>query len=121
MQSRILLIDDSSIMRTLLKKHFIKARPDWAIHEAENAEQALAILAAHECQYVCIDYNMPGMDGLELAGKIRQLYPEVILAMVTANVQKSFQEKLAANSIPFLPKPVTGETVAELIKIYERT
>jgi CheY-like chemotaxis protein len=48
-----------------------------------TAEDALAFLAHHTCDVALIDYRLPGMNGLQLLERIRELYPEILDILVT--------------------------------------
>ncbi len=71
------------------------ARPDWTLIFCESGADALA--KAHpdltDVDGMLLDLNMPGMDGLELAGKLRTLYPEATLAILTANIRRRVRER----------------------------
>ena len=56
-----------------------------------------------------IDFNMPGRNGLELAEEIRGTYPEMPIALATANVQDEIIAKARAINASFVPKPITEE------------
>ena len=66
---RILLVDDEEIHRTLEKE--VLDGPQYAISEASNGEEALALLREQEFDVVLLDKRMPGMDGDELCQRIR--------------------------------------------------
>jgi len=48
-----------------------------------TAEDALAFLAHHTCDVALIDYRLPGMNGLQLLERMRELYPELLAILVT--------------------------------------
>ena len=68
---RILIVDDSSMMRALIKRVVTLADvPVDDVLEAGNGAEALAILESSEVQLLLTDINMPVMTGIEL---LRQL------------------------------------------------
>lgn len=70
---RILLADDSQIVRTTLKKFLVEKSPEWEISEAENGQAALEKVVALRPALVMLDLNLPDMSGQEAARQIRQL------------------------------------------------
>jgi CheY-like chemotaxis protein len=70
--------DDATIMARALQTFGAK-RPSIV----GSAEDALAFLADHSRDIVFIDYLLPGMDGLQLLGRIHELWPETLTIIVT--------------------------------------
>ena len=58
---------------------------------------------------VLIDFNMPGRDGLALAGELRERSPDMPIAVITANVQDEVIARARALNATFVPKPVNEE------------
>jgi signal transduction histidine kinase/CheY-like chemotaxis protein len=115
---RALVVDDSplarSILIALLEKQGYTALP------AESGEQALAMLGdsrSARFEFVTIDLNMPGMDGLELADAIRnQISPVPKLVMVTATDTATLVGETRLNRFDaVLNKPVTAAQIGKLI------
>lgn len=77
-----LIVEDSpndiAILERALQTFGIKKR-----HRAHTAEDALAFLERNECDVVLIDYNLPGMNGLQLLERIRGSWPEISAIIVT--------------------------------------
>ena len=106
MSVTVLLVDDSKLARIVAGRALAAAQPDWRKLEASNAEEALAIAAEHPVDVALIDFNMPGLDGLALAAELRARFPEMPIAVVTANVQDEVIERALAVNAAFVPKPV---------------
>lgn len=82
--SGILLVDDDPLFLTLLGKCFLQ----WGInaHCAEKGEDALQMMQERHYALLLTDLQMPGMDGLELARKARELIPDLPIVMCTGAV-----------------------------------
>jgi len=115
---RALVVDDSplarSILIALLEKQGYTALP------AESGEQALAMLGdtrTARFEFVTIDLNMPGMDGLELADAIlNQITPAPKLVMVTATDTATLAGETRLRCFDaVLNKPVTAAQISKLI------
>ncbi|MCO6419968.1 response regulator [Siccirubricoccus sp. KC 17139] len=105
----VLIVDDSKLARIVAGKATASLQPGWRRLEAANAEEAKALLAAGGIDVVLLDYNMPGTDGLALAAELRALYPEMPMAIVTANAQEEVIARARAANAAFVAKPVTEE------------
>lgn len=114
-QKRVLVVDDSSLVRMMMRKVFADSFPEWQVVEAANAEAALEASAGVTLDLALIDYNMPGMNGVDLAIKLMEKAPHLPIHLVTANVQQKMQERAEALGLGFIRKPVTREKIAAVI------
>lgn len=107
----ILLVDDSKLARIVAGKTIAALQPEWRRVEASNADEALEALKAQPVDLAVLDFNMPGKDGLELAAELRQAYPDMPIAIITANVQNEIIARARELNATFVGKPVTEETI----------
>lgn len=105
----VLIVDDSKLARIIAGKALAALQPEWQRVEAGNAEEAKARLAAGGIDIMMLDYNMPGMDGLALAAELRALYPDMPMAIITANTQDEVISRARAANASFVAKPVTED------------
>lgn len=115
MTHRILIVDDSKLARMVMVSSFRRLRPDWKLVEAANADDALAALSAGTVTMALVDFNMPGTDGLELVGRIRQIHPAMPVAVVSANVQDEIIARARELKAAFVAKPMTDEALAAFL------
>lgn len=92
---RILLIDDSPIalkaLRTVLALH-----PDWDIvGEAENGPDGLELFRRVNPDVVIVDFQMPGMTGIEVGRRIRKKGAKVLLILFTLHVGAELESMAA--------------------------
>jgi signal transduction histidine kinase/CheY-like chemotaxis protein len=111
----ILIAEDDSVNQKLVLRLFDKIgyKPDLA----KDGQQALNMALSKNYQIIFMDVQMPEMDGLEATKHIREkgLNQPYIVAM-TANVMESDRRKcMEAGMDDFLSKPITLDTVNELI------
>jgi CheY-like chemotaxis protein len=66
-----------------------------------------------------MDVNMPGISGLEAAGRIRIRHPEIRIVLCTANIQESTREAASKVGIHFVAKPITAATISNAIEFFE--
>lgn len=115
----LLIVDDSRMSRLLLRAIVADVRPAWRIVEAASGDEALQLVEAECPDYVSMDVNMPGMNGLEAAGRIRIRHPETKIALCTANIQESTRLAAERAGLCFVAKPITADSVAEAIAFFE--
>ena len=85
----ILVVDDEPDVAQLFRQRFRREvrQGTYVIHFAASGEEALGLLSGGiEPTLIVIlsDINMPGMDGLQLLGVIKQRFPDLPVMMVTA-------------------------------------
>ncbi len=126
MPLRILVVDDSSAMRTAIQRLIeISGLRVETLLTAENGKAALSVLKNQNVNLMLVDLNMPVMGGAEL---IRCLHsdPEqtrvpfiVLSADATAN---SMQEMLELGASAYIPKPFQAEALCfEMRRVLENT
>ena len=83
---RVLITDDEKIEREGIKFLLAQEEGEYEIHEAANGRQALNVLRSEEIDFLLTDIKMPHMDGLELASKVREEYPNLPIVIFTRNL-----------------------------------
>lgn len=76
----ILIIDDSQLARNMVSGMVRGARPEWQIVTAKNADDALEKVAEVTPDIAIVDFNMPGMDGLNLSCELHSRFPDLTSA-----------------------------------------
>jgi two-component system, chemotaxis family, chemotaxis protein CheY len=120
---KILIVDDFPTMRRIIKNLF-KQLGFENIEEAEDGAQAFSRLKSGGFEFVCSDWNMPNMDGLELLKKVRadNELQKLPVLMVTAEAEKEkVIEAIKAGVNNYVVKPFTAEVLKDkLDKIFEK-
>jgi two-component system, response regulator, stage 0 sporulation protein F len=111
MSFSILIVDDEPDIADLFRQRFRREvrQGQYVLHFAGSGEDALGRFAEIRPELIVIlsDINMPGMDGLELLGKLRLLRPELPVLMVTAYGDDERRRRAdALGAAAFLTKPV---------------
>jgi len=112
---KVLIVDDSKLARMAVIKALNALHPDWARLEAGNAEDALSLIEKTSPEIALLDYNMPGKDGLALAAEVRELHPEISVAIISANHQVEVVNRARAVNATFLPKPLTEKALSAFL------
>lgn len=109
----VLIADDSLTERKLIQQ-FLKSADFHIIGEAVNGEDAIEkTMALHgQLDILCMDYFMPGMNGLEVIQKLRPLFPKLIILLITGHTEKEVVEEVARLKVNgFLVKPISKSTI----------
>lgn len=109
MGTTVLIVDDSKLARIVVGKAIAALQPEWTRLEAGDADEAIAQFESKKIDLAILDFNMPGRDGLALAEELRARFPEMPIAVATANVQDEIIERARAAEATFIPKPVTED------------
>ncbi|MCM2678985.1 chemotaxis response regulator CheY [Echinimonas agarilytica] len=120
---KILIVDDFSTMRRIIK-NLLRDLGFTNTQEADDGSTALPMLKNGEFEFVVTDWNMPGMQGIDLLRAIRaddQLKHLPVL-MVTAEAKREQIVAAAQAGVNgYIVKPFTAATLKEkLDKIFER-
>lgn len=119
MTKKLLIVDDSRMSRMLIKAIVADMRPDWMVMEAASGDEAVKLVEVELPDFVSMDVNMPGISGLEAAGRIRIHHPEVRIALCTANIQESVREGASKVGLHFVAKPITPASVGDAVAFFE--
>jgi CheY-like chemotaxis protein len=114
MPYKVLVVDDSKLARMVMASSFRRLRPDWELVEATGGDQALSALGAG-VDIALVDFNMPGIDGLELVAKIRENHPTMPIALVSANLQDEIIARARELKAAFIAKPLTDEALGAFL------
>jgi len=103
---RVLVVDDSALMRRLLGQIFA-SDPEFEVQFARNGLEALDLIAAFDPQVVTLDINMPQMDGLACLDRIMVEAPRpvVMVSSLTAEGADATLEALRLGAVDFVAKP----------------
>jgi two-component system chemotaxis response regulator CheY len=120
---KILVVDDFSTMRRIIK-NLLKDLGFTNIQEADDGSTALPMLQQGSFDFVVTDWNMPGMQGIDLLRAIRadERLKHTPVLMVTAEAKKEQIIAAAQAGVNgYVIKPFTAATLKEkLTKIFER-
>lgn len=117
-QKKYLIIDDSVVIRMIIKKEIKALQPDWQILEAGSGDLALSLLENETVDYISVDYNMPGISGIEFLAKRAEFFPNARCAMLTANIQTMSSIEAEKHSARFIEKPVTDTTIEQMLSFF---
>ena len=116
---KVLIAEDSSVIQNLTKK--ILQIQNYQIFSAKNGVQVLEMLEKDYFDVILMDINMPKMDGMECAEKIRALDDEkkskIPIVAITGNAKNySMEDFKNAGIDEYLQKPLNFDTLVDTVK-----
>jgi len=114
MKGKILIVDDETVVRDSLDRLF--ADEGFETRAAASGREALERLSPGEFDVALIDIRMPGMDGMELQGRLHQADPELMVIIMTgyATVETAVQA-LKKGAWDYIVKPIDPDELVHLV------
>lgn len=114
---QVLIIDDSATMRKIVKG-FLSKMGDFAITESENCDDGLVELTTNNYDLVLVDWNMPGMTGIDFIKTVRSnsTLAKTPIVMITSNAEKEHVlSAVMAGVNDYIMKPFAADVFTEKI------
>lgn len=114
---KILLCDDHHIVRVGIK-HLLQQLPDvTVILEAENGNEAIAVLKRESFDIVILDISLPGISGLEVLQLIKTRWPNINILMLSMHPQEQYAiQALKMGASGYLTKDTAFEELIAAVK-----
>jgi CheY-like chemotaxis protein len=112
----VLIVDDSKLARMAVARALGTLHPDWTMAEAANADEAIKLARELDVDVTLLDFNMPGRDGLALAAELRELKPNMPVAVSSANHQVEIVNRSREVGAAFLEKPLTAAALGRFLE-----
>ncbi len=114
---RVVIADDHPLVRYAVRS-FLELESDFCVlAEAETGREAIDLVAAERPDVVLLDHQMPVLDGLAAARKIREAHPDVAIVMLTAEEHPAIErEAVAAGVHGFVRKNEPPEVLLDTIR-----
>jgi DNA-binding NtrC family response regulator len=117
--TRVLIVDDSGTMRSIVRKILSASRFTLDIHDASEGIAALEQLRSGNFGMVFLDYNMPGLDGFETLSEIKREKPATAVVMMTSTLDVAIADRAqAAGALAFLKKPFYPTDIDAVLQRY---
>ncbi len=118
-QMRLLIVDDSKLLRKKLRDELEKLGCE--VVEASNGKEAIAFDLEHEPDGIILDIVMPEVGGIEALQAIRELTPLVPVVMLSsAGTPQKLMQTLKMGAIDFIQKPYTHEQIVRAVETIRR-
>jgi two-component system chemotaxis response regulator CheY len=103
--SRALVVDDSSTMRSIVRKALAATRFPFEVSEAEEGLAALKLVREGDIQIVFLDYNMPEFSGLETLAEFKREQRRISVVLISSTQDEVVANQARAQGAVFLKKP----------------
>jgi PAS domain S-box-containing protein len=115
MQETVLLVDDEEAIREIMSLSLTDL--GYPVLTAAGGEEALAAFAAHAPGIVLTDIKMPGMDGVELLRRLKEIDPDTEVVMISGHGDMNLaMQSLKFGALDFITKPVRDELLINALK-----
>jgi two-component system, chemotaxis family, protein-glutamate methylesterase/glutaminase len=112
-QIRVLIVDDSAFMRTVLARMVGSDRGLWVVGTAASGTEALQKIVSLDPDVITLDVQMPGLDGLQTLRRIQAERPRPVI-MVSSTTLKDAEltlSALAAGAFDYVPKQLSATSL----------
>ncbi|HEX2962687.1 MAG: sigma-54-dependent transcriptional regulator [Bacteroidota bacterium] len=114
-KTRILIVDDEKIVRESLLHWF--EEEGYEVDTAEDAEAALRTIDKGKYELMLVDMKMPGMSGLELLDKVKEIDKDTIFILITAFASVPTAIKALKNgAYDYITKPIDPDELAHIVE-----
>jgi CheY-like chemotaxis protein len=117
MQKKALVVDDDDSVRNVL--HRLLEAHQYEVEATGNPEKALEIIADRRFDVVFTDYEMPGINGIELTRVVRKKSPHSIVILMTGRPAPDLFRSSGADG--FLQKPFSDEALRAALGVAARS
>jgi two-component system, chemotaxis family, chemotaxis protein CheY len=114
-QKIVLIVDDSKLAQMMTQKIFKQTFPEWKVIVAKNGDEGILLAEKNPITLALIDYNMPGMNGLDMAALLMDKHPEMAINLVTANIQEKMRSRAEAMGVGFITKPISEQKLSQVL------
>ncbi|NQT72839.1 MAG: sigma-54-dependent Fis family transcriptional regulator [Chloroflexi bacterium] len=112
---KILIVDDETVVRESLQDWLMDS--SYPVLTAENGLQALEIMEKERVEILITDLVMPGMDGIELMKKAKDILPNIQVIIVTAYASiPTAITAMKEGAYDYIEKPISPERVESVLE-----
>ncbi|SEK89482.1 two-component system, NarL family, response regulator DesR [Streptacidiphilus jiangxiensis] len=114
---RVLIAEDQELVRTALARLVSLEDDITVVAEAADGEETMVLATQVACDVAVLDIDMPGMDGLITAEKLRVAHPEISVLLLTSHGRPGYLRRgVQAGARGFVTKNISGSRLADVIR-----
>lgn len=112
--AKIMLVEDSKLIRSILKKIIVGEGHD--VIEVESGKDAVIVYESETPDLVFMDINLPGINGLDATQEILSMNPEAKVIMCTIMDKPEYQERAKGmGAVGYIVKPFSKQQIVETV------
>ena len=109
---RLLIVDDSSTVRSVIRKVLQASRFKLEVEEAADGSVAIELAKKQSFDIVFLDYQMPGLDGFATLAELKRVQPDIKVIMITGTRDVRIEDRARAEGArDFLYKPFFAKDI----------
>lgn len=113
---KLLYVEDDAVARSLLSRVIVKKYPDLLLFVAENGARGVELFKQERPEIILADMNMPVMNGIEMAIKIKSIDADTVIIAVTAHNDPTYlQDAIEIGIRHYVLKPVAIEKLCAVL------
>jgi len=113
--NKILVADDEESMRWVLSKAL--KRKGFSVDLAKDGDEALGLIQSNSYDLAILDIKMPGISGLELLDRVRELKSDLLMVIMTAEASmKNAVEAMKRGAYDYITKPFDLDVIDAIIE-----
>jgi two-component system, NtrC family, response regulator AtoC len=114
-KAKILVVDDEHLIRWTLEQHL--GHEGYEVYTAEDGEKALQMVTDLMPNLVLLDNQLPGIQGIEALGRIKEIDKEIIVIMITAHgLLETAVKAMKLGAYDYISKPFNLDEITLVIK-----
>jgi two-component system response regulator DegU len=118
---KVMVVDDHSLIREGLKKLLSLEADLLVVGEAQHGDEVIEKALALQPDVILLDINLPGKNGIELTGELKEKLPEVKVLVLTVDAEQVHVHKIIkAGALGYLLKDVEPAMLTEAIRTVAR-
>lgn len=118
---RVVVADDSRVMRQIVVRTLRQAGFEWEVMEAEDGAQALQLALSQQPDLVLSDWNMPNMLGIEMLQQLRASGSRIPVGFITSEGSQKMRDIAAQSGASFLiAKPFDAATFKQILGGFDK-
>src|SRR5262245_43649617 len=113
----IVVADDEPDVRIILRRMLASVAAGYELDTVGTGHDALAAVAVRPVPLLITDYNMPGMNGVELTQRVKATAPATTIVLVTAYITVELEQRGKAAGVDyFLAKPFSFDQLVAIVR-----
>ncbi len=115
---KVLLADDHDLVRDGMIAIMSRDDPAIQVTAVDNLDTALGVLEEQDFEVIVLDLRMPGMRGLAGVSRVRELYPDIPIVLMSGAIsQADVDEAYDLGIRGFVPKTLAGKALVNALRL----